>query len=296
MKCFVIREYSVSNDAICSVEDVLDELNIEKKDVFSLEPGERIESSIKNLILDSDFVIAILTRYSANVLFEIGLAVGSNKSVFLLVEENIVLPFDLTSMPYIKINDNLRENLLLPLKYFIQGLHNTKNQELVTHRSLKSGIDEKRFLRSLQYIKTNGSVMDFAKFVEELFIRLKAQYTILKFSNHADDVFYDFALWIDELEGNIHNPILFDLKFGKMNQSILDKISSERIISSINYGQMVIVLYCDTGNTDFSYINICPNLIIVNFEKFMLAVFKYGLPKSILLLRNSVAHGGELEI
>lgn len=126
MKCFVAREYSVSTEIICTVDKVLDELNIERIDAFSVEPREKIETSIISAILDSDFVIAILNGTSANVLFEIGLAVGSNKSVFLLVEGNMVLPFDLKGMIYIKINDKLSENMLLPLRCFIQGLNNKK--------------------------------------------------------------------------------------------------------------------------------------------------------------------------
>lgn len=295
MRCFVAREYSVSTEIICSVDKVLDELNIERIDAFSVEPGEKIGTSIISMILDSDFVIAILNGTSANVLFEIGLAVGSNKSVFLLVEENMVLPFDLKGMTYIKINDKLSENMLLPLRCFIQGMHNRKDLELVTPKYAKSEIEEKQFFEKLQDIKTNGNGMQFEKFVVDFFEQIKNQYTTSKYARDSQDVSYDLALWIDELEGQIYNPILFELKFGKMNQSRMDEIA-KRAMSSVDNGQMIIVLYCNTNNTVFSYTSQYPGIIIVSFEKFMQAVFKYGLAKAILLLRNSVAHGRELQI
>lgn len=295
MRCFVAREYSVSPEIISSVDKVLDELNIERMDVFSIEPGEKIGTSIKSMILDSDFVIAILNGTSANVLFEIGLAVGSDKSVFLLVEENMVLPFDLKGMAYIKINDKLSENMLLPLRCFIQGMHNRKDLELVTPKYAKSEIEEKQFFEKLHDIKANGNGMQFEELVVDFFEQIKNQYTTSKYARDSQDVLYDLALWIDELEGQIYNPILFELKFGKMNQSRMDEIA-KRAMSSVNNGQMIILLYCNTNNTVFSYTRKYPGIIIVSFEKFMQAVFKYGLAKAILLLRNSVAHGRELQI
>lgn len=295
MRCFVAREYNVSTKIICSVDNVLDELNIERIDAFSVEHGEEIGTSIISMILDSDFVIAILSGTSPNVLFEIGLAVGSNKSVFLLVEENIVLPFDLKGMAYIKINNKLSENILLPLQCFIQGLHNRKDYELATPKYIKSEIDEKQFFEKLQDIKTNGNSMQFEMFVVDFFEKIKNQYTTSKFANDSQDVLYDFALWIDELEGKVYNPVLFNLKFGRMNQCRMDEIA-KRTMPFADNGQMIIVLYCNTSNTTFSYTSKYPGTIIVSFEKFMQAVFKYGLPKAILLLRNSVAHGRELQI
>lgn len=295
MRCFVAREYSVSTEIICSVDKVLNELNIERMDAFSVEPDKKIGTSIISMILNSDFIIAILNGTSANVLFEIGLAVGSNKSVFLLVEENMALPFDLKGMAYIKINDKLSENMLLPLQCFIQGLHNRKDIELVTPKYVKSEIEEKQFFEKLQDIKTNGNGMQFEKFVMDFFEQIKNQYTTSKYARDSRDVSYDLALWIDELEGQIYNPILFDFKFGKMNQSRMDEIA-KKAMSFVNNGQMIIVLYCDTNNTVFSYTGKYPGIIIVSFEKFMKAVFKYGLAKAILLWRNSVAHGRELQI
>jgi len=295
MRCFVAREYSVSTGIICSIDKVLDELNIERMDAFSVEPGESIETSLISMILESDFIIAILSSTSPNVLFEIGLAVGSNKSVFLLVEENMVLPFNLKGMTYIKINDKLSENMLLPLRYFIQGLHNKKFLELMTPKYIKSEVEEKQFFEKLQDIKTNGNGIQFESFVIDFFKQIKNQYTTSKFANNFQDVSYDLALWIDELEGQIYNPILFDLKFGKMNQNRMDEIA-KRAMFSANNGQMIIVVYCDTSNTTFSYTSKYSGILIVSFEKFMQAVFKYGLPKAILLLRNSAAHGRELQI
>lgn len=293
MRCFVAREYSVSTEVICSIDKVLEELSIERIDAFSVEPGENVGTSLRSMILESDFIIAILSSTSSDVLFEVGLAVGSNKSVFLLAEENMVLPFNLKGMAYIRINDKLSENLLLPLRYFIQGLQNKKSLEVVTPKYIKSEVEEKQFFEKLQDIKTKGNGTQFERFVIDFFEQIKEQYTTIKVAEHSRDLSYDLALWIDELEGLIYNPILFDLKFGKINQNRMDEIAER---AAANNGQMIIVLYCDTSNTAFSCTSKYPGILIVSFEKFMQAVFKYGLPKAVLLLRNSAAHGMELQV
>lgn len=119
----------------------------------------------------------------------------------------------------------------------------------------------------------------------DFFKQIKNQYTTSKFAYDSQDVSCDLALWIDELEGQIYNPILFDLKFGRMNQNRMDEIAKRDILFA-NNGQMIIVLYCDTSNTIFSYTSKYPGILIVSFEKFVQAVFKHGLPKAVLLLRN----------
>lgn len=293
MRCFIAREYNVSTDIICSIDDVLDELQIEKVDIYSAEVGTNIETSIMNVILSADFIIAIISSTSQNVLFEVGLAVGSGKPVFLLVEENNALPFDLKGMTYIKINEKLKDNMLLPLKYFMENRIKTRNLVLVTKReSVESEIEEKQFFDKLQDIKMNGNGMQFEKFVIEFFQQIEKQYTTSKFAIDSRDMDYDLAIWIDELEDKIINPVVFDLKFGKIEQNRIEEIAKKAMVSA-NNGQTVIVLYCDTQNKTIVCANKYPGVMIVQFEKFVHSIFKFGLSKSILLLRNSIAHGKE---
>lgn len=293
MRCFVSREYDVSMEVIGSIDSILDDLNIERIDAFSEKIEGNIRTNIISMISEADFVIAVLSSVSHNVLFEIGLAVGNNKSVFLLIEDNIVLPFDLNDMTYIKINNNLQENMLLPLKYFINGLNNKKELKFISSNYAKTELEEKQFWDKLQEIKMNNSGAQFEKFIVHFFEKIENQYTTLKFANDTHDIGHDLALWIDELEGRIINPIVFNFKFGRIDQSRIN-MAAQDAMSSLNNGQMVIVLYCETNDKENTFKSKYPGIVVLSIEKFMQAVFKYGLPKAILHMRNLAAHGREL--
>lgn len=293
MRCFIIREYNVETDIICTVEETLDRLTIERRDAFSLDINENVYASTAKMISEADFVLAILNGTSPNVLFEIGIAVGINKPIFVLVGENSVLPFDLKGMTYININHNLKENLELPLKYFSESLHKEKEFIYPDNKTIKIDIDEKEFFEKLRTIKESGDGMQFEEFAIDFFKQIENQYTTSKLDRIDRDAGYDFAIWFDELEGSVINPVLFDLKFGKMNKDSI-KRAVERSTVLAHNGQTVIILYCNTIDQNTVYENKTPRVMIINFEDFVHAIFKHGLPKTILLYRNCIAHGREL--
>ena len=119
MRCFISREYNISSDILEAIQEVLGELKIKCFDVYSSECNIDIAASVSNLISDAEIVIGIITKNSTNVLYEIGLAVGKGKAVFLLFDDAVDIPSDLYNMTHIKINDNLKENLMLPLRFFV---------------------------------------------------------------------------------------------------------------------------------------------------------------------------------
>ena len=121
MKCFISREYDVSLNILDSIREVLSELKIDYFDMYSGEIGMNIAASVFDAIQESQIVIAIVSKMASNVLFEVGMAVGAGKAVFLLIDDKVNIPTDLRGMTYIKINENLRENLFLPLKFIMEG-------------------------------------------------------------------------------------------------------------------------------------------------------------------------------
>ena len=128
MKCFISREYDVSLDILNAIQEVLNEMKIEYFDMYSGQVGMNIATSVLNAIKESQIVIAIVTQKASNVLFEIGMAIGAGKAVFLLIDDNANIPTDLKGMTYIKINENLKENLLLPLNFLVESKRKIQKQ------------------------------------------------------------------------------------------------------------------------------------------------------------------------
>ncbi|MDE5978110.1 MAG: TIR domain-containing protein [Turicibacter sp.] len=295
MKCFISREYNESPELISSIQEVLDELNIQYFDMFSMQSGLDMQATLCDAIKEAQIVIAVLTQNVSNVLFELGLAVGSGKVVFLLIDNPEHIPFDLLGMTYIKINENLKENLALPLrflmdkkrkrpyvdyaKYYLQGIKYAENV-----------ISEKEYLEKLEQIRKHGNSLQFEKLVEELFEEIKEQYTTINFRNELNDSGYDFAVWIDELAGNVMNPILFELKMGDISEEQLNK-SVYGMATRVKNQELALILYCNRNMKEIKYQSNFPNILVVKFETFLSQLCEHGLARTVWYFRNLGAHG-----
>ncbi len=295
MKCFISREYSVSSEILISIQEVLDELNIQYYDMFPVQGGMAISEAIYTAIHDSDIVIAVITKSSSNVLFELGLAIGLGKAVFLLVDDSDYIPADLHGRLYIKINENLKENLTLPLRFFVDKKRKKTYVDYTKFylsgvKDVNTSISENMYLEKLEEIKQNGDGFQFENLVAELFGEIKEQYTTINFRPASEDKRYDFAVWIDELDGHIINPIKFELKFGNISVGQLNSLVSQ-VIAEVKSQELVLILYCNKNNETIDYQSVFPNIVVVEFEKFLKHLCKSGLARTIWYFRNLGAHG-----
>ena len=158
MKCFISREYNISPIILNRIQEVLDELKIQYFDIYSQDYCVDMSSGVIKLISNAEIVIGVITQNPANVLYEIGLAVGMGKGVFLLIDNSEEIPSDLYNLTYIKINDNLKENLMLPLSFFVDK-KNKKNQIDYT-KYYKKGLEPEFtskdiYVERAKYIKEN---------------------------------------------------------------------------------------------------------------------------------------------
>ena len=103
MKCFVSREYNLTPTILNQIQEVLDELKIQYFDIYSQDYGTDISSGVVKLISSAEIVIGVITRNSTNVLYEIGVAVGMGKAVFLLLDDSEEIPSDLYNLTYLSL-------------------------------------------------------------------------------------------------------------------------------------------------------------------------------------------------
>lgn len=295
MKCFISREYNVSSETLNSIQEVLNELNIQYYDMFPVQSGMAISEAIYTAINDSDIVIAVITKSSSNVLFELGLAIGLGKEVVLLVDDSDYIPADLHGRLYIKINENLKENLTLPLHFLVDKKRKKTYVDYTKFylsgvKDIDISISENAYLEKLEEIKQNGNGFQFENLVAELFGEIKEQYATIKFRPASEDEGYDFAVWIDELDGHIINPIKFELKLGDISEGQLNRCVSH-VAAKAKSQELVLILYCNKSNKEIAYQSVFPNIVVVEFEKFLKHLCKFGLARTIWYFRNLGAHG-----
>lgn len=290
MKCFVSREYNIAPIILKQIQEVLDELKIQYLDMYSQDYGVDISSGVIKLISNAEIVIAVITKKSANVLYEIGLAVGMGKGVFLLLDDSEEIPSDLYNLTYIKINDNLRENLMLPLKFFVDKKR--KKPQIDYTKYYKKGLETEFaskdiYVERAKYIRENRDGAGFERLVADLFAEIKDQYTAVKFQQTEKNEEYDFAVWVDELFGKIVNPIKFELKLGDMPLERIEALVNKLTRQTKNQ-ELIIILCC--GKVE-NYLNANSNVLVIEFEDFLDKIEKYGLAHAIWYYRCLGAHG-----
>ena len=290
MKCFISREYNLSPQILGAIHEVLDELQIKYVDIYSSECEMDIAVSVFNLISDAEIVIGVITPKSTNVLYEIGLAIGKGKEVFLLFDDNPEIPSELYNMTHIKINDNLKENLMLPLRFFVNK--KGKRPQIEYRKYYKKEItfkfqSKESYLKRNRYIREKKDHIGFEKLVADLFAEISGQYTTLKFQQVENDESYDFAIWIDELSSKILNPIKFELKACDMPSNKI-KILVKEMLGRIKNQELIIVL-CSGKIGEYKSEN--PNVLIIEFDDFLNKVERYGLAHAIWYYRCLGAHG-----
>ena len=123
-----------------------------------------------------------------------------------------------------------------------------------------------------------------------MFEEIKGQYATLRFSNVTREVGYDIAVWIDELEDKIINPVKFELKFGNISKQQLDE-SIKKLARISNNQELVFVLFYSKNHEINSYHSGIQNIVAVEFESFVSKIFECGLAQAIWYFRNLGAHG-----
>lgn len=121
MKCFVAAPLSIEIDDFVAV---LREMEIETWNAFDFptRPGASITEELKKKLSLSDFLLAVLSEPSEYILYEIGVAQGLGKPVFLVILSDVVLPKALEDVMHVRIVARDLEPFSDQLDLFLESL------------------------------------------------------------------------------------------------------------------------------------------------------------------------------
>lgn len=79
-------------------------------DAWNIKPGDRIEDAVESALRESDAIVAVTSGTafeSPNVYFELGVALGANKRLILVVDPSSAasIPFDLRRRRWIALQE-----------------------------------------------------------------------------------------------------------------------------------------------------------------------------------------------
>jgi hypothetical protein len=297
--CFIAAQTNVD---IAPLLSVLGDHGILMRYALSLLPGTgTILGRIDSAIRDADFVCAVISpQISPNVLFEIGLAYGARKPLFLIVDKEADLPDALKDIFYVRASPSDVEAIGFNLDHFLK--HSTRR---IVQRRQKApeepvklpyipGSSLRGMLRakveSLQRLEGSERALALESIVADL---LREASPVVARETHGADSGADIAVWLDGIESSFENPILVEVKSGPLSEQHLEQaeLQLQHYLTQTNAGAGLVVYSDPTGRRFPASPMAWPLVIRFDVRDFADTIFKGELADVLLAERNRAVHG-----
>ncbi len=286
--CFLVTSMNID---VQPLWNILEQRNIKRIGYF-LESsyGNELSLKIEEAIHKADFIFAVLDSRASNknVYFELGIAFGKNKPIFLVTDSNEGVPLLLKDIFFIKATFSDFEAIKYNLDIFLEHSKATRKAKTkTTRRSSK-----KRFSAELLFdnVKRAQSERDLENVLRDAFKR--AGYQVDK-EVGAEDKLVDMAVWIDQIQSAIGNPVLVELKAGLLTENrINDGLQQLRVATLNSGGRIGLLIYKDERGQRFPFnSNKWPLIIALSVDEFLEMLSNGNLPKYLITQRNRFVHG-----
>lgn len=296
LNCFL----SASNDTdLSSIKSVLAENDIDIFDLYDFSIGSSIQQILKRKLRQADFAVFVVTKDSKNVLYEIGVCEGLGKQSLIIIDKDANLPFYLENKLSLTANLNDRDFLKMTLHGFIDEMKSKRRppQKPRTEDGKEIEIyssDIKAVLSSLleqtKDIRENGQGRELEYIVEEIFKTIHLKYAD---NSRGPDMGVDFALWSNKLGRILGNPIIVEVKFGRLGLDIFKKAETQiQRYAEKSEAKVALLLYLDRTGKRFKLSpSLSPLIIAYDIEDFITDILKSSFENVILTSRNKIAHG-----
>lgn len=227
--CFIAAPIRTDTTAL---RTALENRRIDWTDAVAATPGSSFFDTIQAAIESSDFVCAVLSADAENgsVFFEMGLARGLDRPLLVFAEEGAAVPADLEGVAYARTNLKQSEAINFHLDAFLHHTKRTSQPERIRSTSRRSrNIDVGWALEALDRLSKDSPQQRAFK-LEHLVAKLFEVAGAVVSTRPEPDHGVDMAVWIDDLQSTIGNPLLVEVKAGNLTESRLSL--AERQIQS----------------------------------------------------------------
>lgn len=267
---------------------------IDAYDAFSISYADTMMPLVEKEISNSDFMIAVvsLKASSPNVFYEIGFARAAKKPIFLIIQDEGLVPTLLKDLAYVRAAVNDLEVIDYVLaKFLSKHKHRIKRRpKIVEFPKAKPHL--KPLESDFESLLRQGTEMDIISHVANL---LKSEGVVLNLSQGPKDKGSDMSLWIDSLESSLGNPILVEVKTGRLSDSALARAEHQlrRSIQNTNASAGLLV-YADRRGRHFKPSKFkLPLVIRLDLRDLVEKLSEHPIDYILLSERNRIAHSGE---
>ena len=284
--CFVAAPFATD---LTVVKSVLLERGITP--VMALEmPSETdsLLSYLRNEIKRTDLFIAILTPESPspNVLFEIGCAYGLQKQLLIMAPRGASLPTDIQELQYIRADAQNREALSFALDQALAPKKSSPQRKTTVEKTKPLGKKVEPLLARL-HAQPQPREVELLQIVADA---LKESGALTVAEHGPQERGYDIAVWADELEPWVGNPLLIEIKSRVPNaDTILDHLAARIYPDPTRWA---LLLYREGSLAPFQRnFDKFPRLLVLSIEELLTELEHKSFGEIVRSLRNKWAHG-----
>jgi hypothetical protein len=291
--CYIVSSWKID---ISPLVYALEKRNVTITRAEHTSPQFSIADGIRDQIRDAEFVIGVLGRPqdNTNVYYEIGLAHGLDKRVLLFsTEPTLELPFNLEQLYIVRSALSNSDAIDFSIDQILSAPPLTEKRRSNKSKSTSKPLGNRatEFLNRLNNLSQSGAARQLEELVSDL---LKACAVDVVAESLSKDTGADFAIWSDELEPTVGNPLIVEVKQTLEQKSDIANVGKEIAKYLTNTGRSwVILLYqngIEAGNPIWT--KLPPTVLVFRLDELILQLRDTSLPDVVRIRRNQIAHGG----
>ena len=245
-------------------------------------------SALRSAFRSADIVVAFLVPGfpSDNVIFEIGVAVGLGRPLMIFSSREISLPLDLAKLQVNYVDLSNLENAIPSITkfyeskekgYLVEKIANYGSPPEKPRANLRGPAlqNELRRIRNLA-----NTPVEFERSIAGLLANLG--WTVAEARPDARTHAPDMAIWIDELQKDVGNPLAVEIK-SSLNLADVGRVAAQltRYLETTG-AKAGLILYCGPDlSLDSNVAQNIPPILAVNFDEFAVLLEQERFPAAL---------------
>ena len=292
-KCFISAPAGVK---LGKIKKVLSENGLDAVHLSEIPgAGLSIVEKVTDAISDAELFIAVLdqSKSNENTLFELGLAYAQNKQILILAPPGVSIPTDISGLLYIQSGVDNVDALRFAIEQLLSAPKRRKRpqkSQIISSKPLGHKADN--LLTELDEYSEHVSGYELVKIVTKL---LEQSGISVIAPSKLESRKVDLAIWVDELEAVLGNPILIEIKERIDSQEQVMKISNQILeyISKSN-SRYALLIYHEGLSQRIIQDSIGSfNILCFQLRELIQQLQIRSFGEVVRTTRNIIVHGGE---
>jgi hypothetical protein len=258
-------------------------------------PGLSLPEIVREAVGRADMVVAVTgdadTNKNSNVFFELGFALAMKKRALLIVGGDAPLPMSAvtTGIPYLRADPTNAKAIQYGLSKFISApLNGGKGSSVQAAETRPIGPAADRLLDQLRNEDGNGKDSALVQILVEA-IRLSGVSTLSALVGQSRA---DFAVWSEDLEPWVPNPLLIEVRSKIRTAKDADELTGKlQRLADAARAMWVLLIYHDSNPKVVGRVN-SGSVLALSAAEFLELLRSRSFGDVVRGLRNARAHGG----